>query len=47
MGRPLAIAVALALAAAAASAAAADTASKYRSTVSQILAQPYQPQHVP
>jgi hypothetical protein len=47
MGRPLAIAVALALAAAAASAAAADTASKYRSTVSQILAQPYQPQYVP
>jgi hypothetical protein len=47
MGGPLAIAVALALAAAAASAAAADTASKYRSTVSQILAQPYQPQYVP
>jgi dienelactone hydrolase len=47
MGRPLAIAVAVALAAAAASAAAADTASKYRSTVSQILAQPYQPQYVP
>ena len=47
MRLPLAIAVALAASAALASAAAADTASKYRSTVSQILAQPYQPQYVP
>ena len=47
MRLPLAIAFALAVAAALAAAAAADTASKYRSAVSQILAQPYQPDYVP
>jgi hypothetical protein len=47
MRLPLAIAVALTLAAALATAATADTASKYRSAVSQILAQPYQPDYVP
>src|SRR3954462_8742512 len=47
MRLPLAIAVALAVTAALASAAAADTASKYRSIVSQILVQPYQPRYVP
>jgi pimeloyl-ACP methyl ester carboxylesterase len=47
MRLPLAIAVALALAASVASTAAADTASKYRSTVDQILAQPYQPNYAP
>jgi dienelactone hydrolase len=48
MRLPLAIVFALVLAAVAASAAvAADTASKYRSAVSQILAQPYQPNYVP
>ena len=36
-----------AFASALASAAAADTASKYRTAVSQILAQPYQPNYVP
>jgi dienelactone hydrolase len=44
---PLAICAAVALAAALASAAAADTASKFRSAVNQIAAQPYQPNYVP
>ena len=43
----LAIAVALTLAATLATSATADTASKYRAAVSQILAQPYQPDYVP
>jgi dienelactone hydrolase len=47
MRLPLAIVCALALTASLASAAAADTASKYRSAVSQILTQPYQPDYVP
>jgi dienelactone hydrolase len=43
----LAIALALALASALASTARADTASKFRSTVDEIVAQPYQPNYVP